>query len=125
MAYLLDTHVLLWWLDDSSHLSKEAREFLSSPRRTFFVSSATAWEIAIKKRLGKLSAPDNLEVALEANGFESLPITISHALAIEKLPRHHDDPFDQMLIAQAKTEHLTIVTHDKFFSRYDVLIHLV
>jgi PIN domain nuclease of toxin-antitoxin system len=125
MAYLLDTHILLWWLDDSPRLSRETREFLGSPRRTFFVSSATAWEIAIKKRLGKLSAPEDLEEAIKANGFESLPITIPHALATGTLPLHHEDPFDRMLIAQASVERLILVTHDRSFARYSVAVKLV
>ena len=73
---------------------------------------ATAWEISIKQALGKLEAPDDLEAALEASRFQPLPITVAHALAAGRLPRHHDDPFDRMLIAQAQHAQLTMVTHD-------------
>jgi PIN domain nuclease of toxin-antitoxin system len=84
------------------------------------VSSASAWEIAIKKALGRLEAPDDLLDVADANGFHGLPITLNHALSAGSLPRHHDDPFDRMLIAQAQSEHLTVVTVDRRFSSYDV-----
>ena len=85
-------------------------------------SAATAWEISIKQALGKLEAPDDLEAALAASRFQPLPITVAHALAAGRLPRHHDDPFDRMLIAQAQHAQLTVVTHDPKFRLYDVAI---
>ena len=83
---LLDTHVLLWWLDDQSLLAAEARERIADPRRPVFVSAAAAWEITIKRRLGKLEAPDDLEEALEQERFQHLPIAVRHALAVADLP---------------------------------------
>ena len=120
MNLLLDTHVLLWWLSDDPMLGAEARAVIANPDTQAFVSAATAWEISIKTTLGKLDAPDNLEDALAANGFSPLPITVEHALAAGRLPEHHRDPFDRMLIAQAQVEGLTLVTHDGAFGHYDV-----
>lgn len=119
MRLLLDTHALLWWLADEG-LTDQARDAIADPANLVMVSAANAWEISIKKALGKLSAPDDLERQTEKNGFTALPISIAHGLAAGALPRHHDDPFDRMLIAQAVEEGLTIVTHDKRFSDYDV-----
>jgi len=115
---LLDTHALLWWLADEG-LTDQAREAIADPANLVMLSAASAWEISIKKALGKLSAPDDLERQVKESGFSSLPISIEHALAAGRLPRHHDDPFDRMLIAQAFAEGLTIVTHDKRFADYN------
>lgn len=86
------------------------------------VSSASAWEISIKKAIGKLSAPDDLGEQISANGFEELPILVDHALLAGALPRRHDDPFDGMLLAQAARESLTIVTRDERFGAYNLTI---
>lgn len=120
MNLLLDTHVLLWWLDDHPALGEEARAAIREGHNLVFVSAASAWEIAIKRALGKLEAPDDLEEAVVASRFQSLPITLGHAQSVGRLPRHHDDPFDRMLIAQAHTEQLTVITHDKRFGAYHV-----
>jgi PIN domain nuclease of toxin-antitoxin system len=84
------------------------------------VSAASAWEISIKKALGKLSAPDDLERQVDESGFVLLAISVAHGIAASQLPRHHDDPFDRMLIAQAYAEGLTIVTRDTRFADYNV-----
>ena len=117
---LLDTHVLLWWLDDQSLLAAEARERIADPRRPVFVSAAAVWEITIKRQLGKLEAPDDLEEALEQERFQHLPIAVRHALAVADLPSIHRDPFDRIQIAQARLEGLTIVTRDTWIPRYGV-----
>ena len=122
MSLLLDTHALLWWLSDDPGLKPEAREAISDPSSIIYVSAASAWKISIKKALGKLDAPDDLHVALVANHFQPLPITITHATSAGQLPRHHDDPFDRMLIAQAQAEQLTMVTHDTMFRPYGIPI---
>jgi len=122
MILLLDTHVLLWWLADDPMLSQTMRAAISNGKNLVFVSAATAWEIAIKSALGKLDMPDNLETALTANRFQPLPITIPHGLAVADLPHHHNDPFDRLLIAQAKVEGLMLVTHDEQIKKYDVPI---
>ena len=124
MRLLLDTHVLLWWLADSPALPERSRSLIrrSSP---VYVSAATVWEISIKQALGKLEAPHDLEQALEAGRFEPLPITVAHAVAAGRLPRHHEDPFDRMLVAQAQAESLTLLTHDERLKKYDVRLILV
>ncbi len=119
MRLLLDTHVLLWCLMDSS-LSQYTRDAIADPANEVAVSAASAWEISIKKALNKLSAPDDLESQIQASGFVALPIQISHAWAAGALPRHHDDPFDRLLIAQAGIEGFTIVTRDNRFADYAV-----
>ena len=120
MKLLLDTHALLWWLEDPHLLSKEARNAVRNGRNAVYVSAAVAWEIVIKKGLGKLEVPDNLEATLAQNRFLALPISVSHALAVEKLPLHHRDPFDRMLIAQAVHEGLTLVSRDSQVRQYPV-----
>jgi PIN domain nuclease of toxin-antitoxin system len=116
---LLDTHAWLWWLADEG-LADRAREAIADPANLVMVSAASAWEISIKKALGKLSAPDDLDRQVDESGFIPLPISIAHGIAAGQLPRHHDDPVDRMLIAQALAEGLTIVTHDKRFAGYEV-----
>ncbi len=98
MNLLLDTHVLLWWLDDPSTLSDRAESAIRDPDNNVLVSAATVWEIIIKKAIGKLDAPDDLDQALRDCGFAALPVTVPHALAVRSLPTHHRDPFDRMLV---------------------------
>ncbi|MDH5673399.1 MAG: type II toxin-antitoxin system VapC family toxin [Myxococcales bacterium] len=121
---LLDTHVLLWWLADSRRLKASWRKEIARPERRVLVSVASIWEISIK------SATDTLQLDLpadlglsdlaEACGFEDVPISARHAAAVRELPAHHADPFDRILIAQARLESLTIVTADEQVRRYDV-----
>jgi PIN domain nuclease of toxin-antitoxin system len=120
MRVLLDTHILLWWLAADPALPRLAADVISNPDTNVVISAASAWEIAIKKAVGRLEAPDDLLNALEANDFESIAITTTHALAAGQLPRHHNDPFDRMLIAQSRLEGLTLVSIDRRFSEYDV-----
>lgn len=122
MSLLLDTHALLWWLSDDPALKAEAREAIRESSTIIYVSAASAWEISIKKALGKLDSPDDLHAALAANHFHPLAITIGHAVGAGRLPRHHDDPFDRMLIAQAQAEQLTLLTHDTMFRPYGIPI---
>ena len=122
MSLLLDTHVLLWWLDDDQMLSHEARQSISDVRHDVYVSAVTAWEISIKKALGKLEVPDDLDAAISANAFLELPITIAHAMAAGQLPNHHSDPFDRMLVAQANLEGLTLVSRDENINKYEVTV---
>ena len=120
MNLLLDTHILLWWLADDPGLSEKQRSAIADPANVVYVSAASAWEIAIKKALGKLIAPNDLGAALIASELEQLPITVTHAEAVGDLPLHHRDPFDRMLIAQAGVEDLTVVTGDPIFAQYEV-----
>jgi PIN domain nuclease of toxin-antitoxin system len=125
MIALLDTHILLWWLADDPALSDRARSLIQDDTHTVFVSSASAWEIAIKKAAGKLKAPDDLESALEANGFETLAITVRHALAAGALRQFHVDPFDRILVAQAELEQMTLITDDQRLISYGNFVQMV
>lgn len=116
--YLLDTHVLIWWLTQATELPIEIRRLIEDENKIFFVSIASAWEMAIKRNLGKLETPDDLEEALRQNQFQALPINFMHIEKLAVLPNHHRDPFDRMLIAQAISENLTIITHDSQFQSY-------
>lgn len=120
MNLLLDTHVLLWWLADDNALTDTERTAIAHPDNVVFVSSVSAWEIAIKASMGKLDAPENLTEELFLNQFHELPVRISHGLFAGNLPLIHRDPFDRMLIAQAILEELTLVTHDQKIRAYDV-----
>ena len=122
MNYLLDTHVLLWWLDDNPTLSEEARNIIANGEHLVFVSAATIWEIRIKEALGKLKIPQNFQAILTDQPFEMLDITTEHAHAIADLPEHHKDPFDRMLVAQAKTESLRLITRDSHLRKYAIAI---
>jgi PIN domain nuclease of toxin-antitoxin system len=120
MQLLLDTHALIWWLSNDPTLSSQAYRAISNPDNLVFVSAASAWEIAIKKSLSKLEAPDDLAQQVEKKRFKSLSISIEQALLVEKLPLHHQDPFDRLLIAQAKHLNLTLVTRDRQFKAYNI-----
>ena len=121
MRLLLDTHVFLWWRDDSRKLKGSARRAIAEAQ-IVFVSAATAWEAAIKSALGRLRIPDTVEAGVIDSGFEKLPIGFSHAESAARLPPHHADPFDRMLVAQAKAEGLTLVTHDRRLAPYEIEI---
>ena len=120
MKLLLDTHVVLWWLDDPLLLSQTAREVIADPVNDVLVSAAVCWEIAIKRGLGKLTAPADLRGALYSCGFGELHITSAHVLATETLPMHHRDPFDRILVAQALMEGATLVSRDPMVAAYRV-----
>jgi PIN domain nuclease of toxin-antitoxin system len=120
MRFLLDTHILLWFLENDPKLSAQIREVINNPENLVFVSVISAWEISIKQSLGKLIAPSNLEEALRFSDFEVLSMTLAHGIRVADLPMHHKDPFDRMLISQALVEDLTIVTVDEKFKFYDV-----
>lgn len=122
--FLLDTHVLLWWLADIE-LSQETKELIGNPQTKVMISSATTWEIAIKKNIGKLEAPEDLENQININNFIALPIQINHSIHAGQLASYHNDPFDRMLIAQANIEGLTLITRDSRFDSYDVHLLLV
>ena len=120
MKLLLDTHILLWWLTEPGSLSKEAGKAINNGSNVVYVSAAVIWEMVIKKSLGKLEMPDNIEQMLQLNNFNLLPVTVAHTLAVDKLPHHHRDPFDRMLVAQAMHEKLTLVSRDPQIKKYDV-----
>jgi len=121
---LLDTHVLLWWLLGERALSTTARTAMADAGNEILVSAASAWEISIKYKQGKLPAATrfiaDLEGAIAAEGFAALPVTIGHGERAGSLPLHHKDPFDRMLIAQALAESLTLVSNERLFDRYGI-----
>lgn len=117
---LVDTHVLLSSLSSPDRLSARARDALVAPRNEVFVSAATAWEISLKTALGKLRTPADLERQVHDLRFRPLSITFEHAAAVRDLPMLHRDPFDRMLVAQALTHGLTLVTGDEVIRQYDV-----
>ena len=124
MRLLLDTQVWLWALHDTARLSPETVDLLVDSDNEVILSAVVAWEISLKHALAKLTLPDKpvALIALFRRRFRSaiLPIHISHAIRVAGLPHHHRDPFDRMLIAQAQTERLTILTADRMISLYDV-----
>jgi PIN domain nuclease of toxin-antitoxin system len=122
MNVLLDTHVLLWWLDDHPSLSEKARANIANGENLIFVSGAVIWEIRIKQALGKLEIPPDFCDVLDKEAFEMLSITAEHAHAVGELPGYHRDPFDRMLVAQARVEGFTIITRDIIFERYHIPI---
>ena len=121
MSLLLDTHVVLWWLADDPGLPEEIKDRLDH-EPDVRVSAATIWEIAIKQALGKISAPADLAGRVRDSGFRELPIDFTHAIAAGRLPLIHRDPFDRMLVAQARCEDLTLVTRDPHCQQYEVAI---
>ncbi|HLB42779.1 MAG TPA: type II toxin-antitoxin system VapC family toxin [Gammaproteobacteria bacterium] len=122
--YLLDTHVLLWWLFDDPSLSKHAKNTITSPDSRIFVSSVSGWEISIKHHIGKLPHISHLvkelPLYIRRERFEILPISFEHAIAAGGLDGKHKDPFDRMLIAQARMEKLVLISNDKVFKKYKV-----
>ena len=119
MRLLLDSHVALWWLDSNSRLGARCHQAIVEADQVMF-SVVTPWELGIKQALGKLSMPSGISAALTDAGFDELAISASHAELAPTLPAHHRDPFDRMLIAQAKLEQLTLATADKAISHYEV-----
>jgi PIN domain nuclease of toxin-antitoxin system len=119
---LLDTHVLLWWLSDDAQLGQSTRQAIADPRNDVYISAASTWEISIKKSLGKLSAPDDMDSIIDDEGFDKLPISLFHGDQAGMLPGHHKDPFDRMLVAQAQSEGLVIVTNDEKITRYGIRV---
>jgi PIN domain nuclease of toxin-antitoxin system len=120
VLFLLDTHVFLWWNADDPVLGPRARDAIADPDSIVFVSAATAWEIAVKRQSGKLDTPGDIAGWIRADGFDEIAIDIEHAVRSAELPRHHRDPFDRLLVAQAQIEELTLVTSDPEIVKYDV-----
>jgi PIN domain nuclease of toxin-antitoxin system len=117
---LLDTQAFLWWMMGARALSRAARAAIAAPDNQVHFSIATAWEIAIKRDLGKLRLDGDSAAAIESEAFTLLPIAPAHIKTLEKLPALHRDPFDRMLIAQANSESMRLVTCDREIARYDV-----
>ena len=127
MQLLLDTHTFLWWITDDPQISAKALELMGDSRNDLYWSAASTWEVAIKYALGRLPLPDAPAIFLPAelgkNRIESLPIVDTHAFQAGLLPRHHRDPFDRMLVAQAQAETLGIVSNDTKIRLYNVNVY--
>ncbi|HWW90650.1 MAG TPA: type II toxin-antitoxin system VapC family toxin [Solirubrobacteraceae bacterium] len=117
---LLDSHALLWWEADDARLGAAAREAIEQPAVPLFFSAASIWELAIKQAQKRLALPQTLLATLSGEGFAELPISSAHALLAGALPSHHRDPFDRIIVAQAQTQGLTVVTSDARIAAYDV-----
>lgn len=123
MRVLLDTHAFLWFMAGDERLSQKARETMSKENTELFLSAASVWEMAIKAALGRLQLPlpvaDYVAEKIHA-GFQMMPIDWVHAAAVQKLPFHHRDPFDRLIIAQAQVEKLPLVSGDRKFLKYGI-----
>lgn len=120
MRLLLDTHVALWAVGAPGRLGERCAEAVRSRRHDVFVSAVTAVEVAIKQALGKLDTTDDIPEGLQRQGFTELPLTARHGWSLRELPALHGDPFDRLLVAQARVEGLTLVTADAAILSYDV-----
>jgi PIN domain nuclease of toxin-antitoxin system len=125
---LLDTHIALWAITDSPKLSQKARELIESPKTTIWISVASFWEIAIKYSLGRGDMPISSQQAMSyfrESGYRFLAVEAEHAVAVEELPTHHQDPFDRILVAQALVEPMRLMTHDSLVALYsDTIIKI-
>ncbi len=121
MEYLLDTHVILWWFTTPEKIKTKAKNIIRDKSNNIFLSSASFWEMAIKKSLGRLTLPHNLIEAVAAESFKILPIMPEDGLGVADLPLLHSDPFDRLLIIQAKLNDLIIITNDSKMSKYPVI----
>ncbi len=128
MNLLLDTHVALWAITDSPKLPQKARELIQSPKTTVWISAATVWEIAIKHSLGRGDMPvsgQDAERYFRESGYRFLAVEPEHAVAVESLARHHQDPFDRILVAQALVEPMRLMTHDSMVALYSDTIIMI
>ena len=120
MKLLLDTRAALWWLSEDERFSEATADQLTDETNQVLLSAVVVWEVAIKRSLGKLEAPENLASTLLDAGLQALPVSLDHAAAVEQLPWHHRDPFDRMLVAQAAIEGAAVVSHDEALQPYEV-----
>lgn len=120
MRLILDTHILLWWWDDSPRLTQDLRDLIADPTHEVFVSAVSIAEIAVKRSIGRLVVRDDFAEGIERDGFAELPLRASHSGQLASLPLLHRDPFDRMLVAQAQVEGASLVTVDSMVRQYDV-----
>ncbi len=126
MKIVVDTHILLWWMLNDRKLTKNAQDLIADPSNQVLVSSVSVWEIAVKESLGRISI--SLPALIESigrNGFDPLFVSFAHCAGLNKLPPHHKDPFDRMLIAQCNAENATLLSHDETLALYGPVVMLV
>lgn len=119
--YLLDTHVLLWWLTTPEKIASTGHQIISNRNNIIYVSSVSFWEMSIKNSLGKLKLPNNLLALTKTEGFKILPLQPEEGLSVANLPNIHQDPFDRVLIAQAKYNNLVLLTRDSKIQEYPIV----
>jgi PIN domain nuclease of toxin-antitoxin system len=119
---LLDSHALLWWLTDDPRLSEPAKRSLEDPANDVLVSAASIWELEIKRVVGRLDAPDDMLSTIDESEISTISVTGTDAIAAARLPMHHRDPFDRIVVAQAQRLDAVVVTRDRAFGAYDVKV---
>ncbi|OGV28403.1 MAG: hypothetical protein A3F18_08645 [Legionellales bacterium RIFCSPHIGHO2_12_FULL_37_14] len=122
MGYLLDTHVILWWFTTPEEIHKRARNIIENVEESIFISTVSLWEMAIKQSIGRLTLPAQLLTLITKAGFQTLPILPEEGLSVADLPLLHQDPFDRLLIIQAKLHNLVLLTRDNKIKQYTVPI---
>ncbi len=121
MRYLLDTHILLWFLDDNNRIKDDLRKILVNPENVIYISVISAWELSIKLKTNPdFKLRTSIRKVFSISGFDILPVTLEDSLAVHKLPLYHKDPFDRLLVAQAKVEKLTLITSDTKIFKYRI-----
>lgn len=120
MKILLDTHILLWAISDNNILSTTHLKMIENPNNVVFISMATLWKLTIKESIGKIVLPANFLTDMQNNGYEIMKLTVDHLLALQQLPLHHRDPFDQIIIAQAISENCQLLTVDQEILKYNL-----
>ena len=126
MNFLVDTHVLIWFITDDIKLPVKTKQIIENKENSCYISIASYWEIAIKNSIGRLDLNSDLETifeVIEESGFETLPLTTNQILQNASLEFHHQDPFDRIIIAQSMIENMTIITKDSIFDKYNVPIY--
>lgn len=118
--YLIDTQIFIWLMESNKRLASKHVALLKNPKINIYISIASVWEMVIKQSLGRLKIPVDLEGDIQKTGFRVLPIEIPHVLGLKNLPNFHKDPFDRMIIAQAKKERLILITSDEEIAKYKV-----
>ena len=119
-SFLLDTHVFIWWMKNDKILPEKLKQLIENQNNLIFLSVISIWEMIVKSKLGKLKLPANWSKSFENIRFEIMPLELKHILTLEKLPLHHKDPFDRMLISQAISEKTTLITNDQKIKKYKV-----
>lgn len=122
-AFLIDTQIFIWWMEKNKKLSKDLFNLINLPKNQIFLSIASIWEIIIKRTKKKLKLSQDIEEGIKVNNISILPVELTHVLGVEKLPLLHNDPFDRVIISQAKVENLSLITSDEKIWKYEVRVY--